>query len=510
MLLIRSVTPLCYLPLCYLPLCYLPLCYLPLCCLLCLAWGCSSSSRLPSPNGHPDSGQTSNADGGGTATFCATNTDCQALPETPVCDLLGGKCIQCLQDAQCPTDEVCKHDHLCHGTKACTKDDDCNVTSICGPEATCVLTPGRCLGDRDCLSPLKKRCDSTSLVCVGCITTRDCVNQTGRRQCEPSSMQCVQCLTTTDCATGTCAGNQCQSTDAGSTDAGSTDAGSTAIDLHGIGTRCTDSSMMAQSDCSHGLNCIQLSTGANMCTKQNCAADADCGKTGTSQNLCTGNTNAYCLRGCDPTQPVSCARTDFACITDATTGSSFCIPDCRVTNYCTYPETCSATIGDCSGSATCDTATPCATTGDVCTPDTNSNATPPPSVCVADCTKGGTSACPSGFTCDMTKKTCSAIQRNYYETCAKTDGQCVSNDLCIGFGMKPGQQICLQQCTTNADCPTSPNSACVVALTGGTSVCGITCTMGATPTTCPTGTDCLYQGRDPVTMAATYFCGPRP
>ena len=304
-------------------------------------------------------------------------------------------------------------------------------------------------------------------------------------------------------------------------DAGS-DAGPPPISLHGVGTRCTDSSQNppAQSNCDRTLVCVELRGNANSCTKATCATNADCGVTGAFPNGCEVDsaTESLCLRGCDPTQAtnsLACGRSDFTCQMDQNVGLNVCIPDCRVlTTSCVYPEACSMTDGQCDGSPQCTTAADCTATPTtpICTPDTAAGVANAPSVCTPDCTAAGAAnMCPMGFTCDMTAKSCVAVQRSYYDTCAPTDGACDKNAaICIGFTQKAGGQICLDTCTKDSDCPQTPNpSGCIVKLTNGSSVCGIICDPKATTTTCPTGTACVYQGAEPATpTVAVDFCGP--
>jgi hypothetical protein len=158
---------------------------------------------------------------------CATTNSCSNINNgvDGQCDTLAvpnSICVlnpnqSCIEDTQCDPNTnngnatVCDNSgtspsYRCKlkATGQCAQDSDC-ITDLCLANDHC-----GCYYDIDCsgsnggATPL---CDTTSNMCVGCITDNDCSNP--NPFCGPSS-RCVQCILDSDCPNGyTCVSNIC-------------------------------------------------------------------------------------------------------------------------------------------------------------------------------------------------------------------------------------------------------------------------------------------------------------
>ena len=97
---------------------------------------------------------------------CAGDDDCSA--PTPLCFVAAGRCVGCLDDADCLAAEVC-FEERCADFGDCEDDADCPGSRTCGDEGECV--PAECPGDRldDALEPpmLDARTYTALLLCDG-------------------------------------------------------------------------------------------------------------------------------------------------------------------------------------------------------------------------------------------------------------------------------------------------------------------------------------------------------
>jgi len=124
---------------------------------------------------------------------CRRTSDCASAPGLPACDLVSGRCVECV-----PTSDTCAPGSYCDATRRCV--------------------PG-CRNGSDCVgSPGGSVCDTTRRVCVGCLTDSQCAIGT---VC--TSGVCVPgCSPTRGCPTGeTCCSGSCINTSASVTACGS-------------------------------------------------------------------------------------------------------------------------------------------------------------------------------------------------------------------------------------------------------------------------------------------------
>jgi len=117
---------------------------------------------------------------------CKSDKDCK---DGLVCG--DNKCVECNEDAQCPTGKRCEA-HACVAKPECTKDDQCPMGQVCqdghckpcatdgecGPGGTCEAgvcqrpkkcsTDEDCADDEDCKDGLCQRADGTKTNAGGC------------------------------------------------------------------------------------------------------------------------------------------------------------------------------------------------------------------------------------------------------------------------------------------------------------------------------------------------------
>jgi hypothetical protein len=118
---------------------------------------------------------------------CSDDTTCEAY------DLLcgDGKCVQCLEDTDCRSAEVCTGG-ICKAPVDCDSSSDCTGDQVCSQDlGACV----DCVTSKDC---------NTGQACMDhschdrptCDFTSDCDRSL---VCEPNQHICVECRTTDDC-----------------------------------------------------------------------------------------------------------------------------------------------------------------------------------------------------------------------------------------------------------------------------------------------------------------------
>ena len=162
-----------------------------------VATACSSEN-------HDDLTTPATGGSGGASGACHQDKDCPA--SVPVCDALGGKCVECLFSTQCADGERCSG-NACMPLVGCTSSLDCTShppTTICDPSSsTCVqcVDAVDCPGTADCI-------DNSCMPYEACTTSLDC---TQGLVCDPSRGRCVQCVTEADCGDGQmCIANECK------------------------------------------------------------------------------------------------------------------------------------------------------------------------------------------------------------------------------------------------------------------------------------------------------------
>lgn len=83
----------------------------------------------------------------GTATGCTSNANCSAHSQTPVCDTIPndpdlGKCVQCVQDSDCPAGEACTSYTCAASTTSTCSGQSLNLGGSCG--YVCQYLGGTC------------------------------------------------------------------------------------------------------------------------------------------------------------------------------------------------------------------------------------------------------------------------------------------------------------------------------------------------------------------------------
>lgn len=400
-----------------------------------------------------------------------------------------------------------------------SKNGGCGLHAVCTLSAqntpVCSCAPGFSGDGHTCVVSCADLCDSSMSQC-GCSAKAACLGDAdgGRScQCGPGFVgDGFSCAPIQQPAcTMTCDPNAtCQTDSAGDArcvcNPGFTGNGLSCTRSSGIGAACADSTAGQQSTCDVNLSCRPISA-MNMCTRV-CARDADCAGE-TINGLASVCNGGLCFPSCDGS---GCGRTDMICNT-ATLDHFICLPDCRVqeASFCDdffgYPfQQCDSRNGSCLDETPCDARNPCGA-DETCFATTFDSAAA--SVCVLECTvptattcsrntdcqlgaclSGVCQSCPFGTSCDETTTlTCLPVPVGNYGACS-SQTQCPASDLCVAFAQPPvagppTASLCLQACTTDAQCPTG--QGCAIPLASGETVCALPCSPG---TTCPTGTSC--------------------
>ena len=347
---------------------------------------------------------------------CSTDADCEATPQTPVCDPVMLRCVECLADNDaCAPGQYCSSSGTCE--PGCDDDDDCNMGSGGGsglPPLTCAGKSHQCLGcvtvdDMD-NCPEDLVCDNGLCVLPCPVGFADCSDEPG---CETS-------LTTlTDC--GAC-GAECSNFHGSTTCEGS----------------CTPTCEPNYEDCDSNPN--------NGC-ETSLEDVASCG--GCSQPCELPNAEEGCASGVCAI--VGCEAGWGNCDDDLATG---CETDTNTTN---------AHCGDCNS--------PCSG-GDICANGTCAGSCPPPT---ADCDMSSSTGCEvdtstDSLHCGNCPTSCSTSQYCQSGGCAACSGALRDCDRFGGNGCETNSGSdpmncggCGTSCGSDATC--GCNSA---ACTGGT------------------------------------------
>ena len=116
-----------------------------------------------------------------------------------LCDLDSGRCVECLDETDCPDGMVCNTftDRCTAEVVGCTSDDQCAGLRCDSIKGSCV----ECLDDGDC--GLGALCDLLTGSCTveqSCVTDGDC----SFGVCHPDKRTCVECFNPAHCPSGVC------------------------------------------------------------------------------------------------------------------------------------------------------------------------------------------------------------------------------------------------------------------------------------------------------------------
>jgi Cys-rich repeat protein len=422
----------------------------------------------------------------------------------------------------------------------------CKSGEVC-KSSVCVPAQGGCVKDADC-SGATKKCETTSHLCVQCLSTADCPSG---QACSPTTHSCAvtTCSGDADCA-GDPTHPHCDTGAAG---------GAKCVECISSG-QCPSSKPVCEADvCTAAKPCAgdaDCATSANkFCDKsQNPAVCVQCLKSTDCPNGFTCDASHSCIppKGCnsaadcaDPTHPIcDASKHCVACGPNAAcpgtkkcnSGTGEC-SDCLVNADCADPaapqcdttthvcEKCTSNVG-CDGGKHCDIATGtcqnctqdadctgqdkfCDTTKHACVgcltdPNCTNAAAPKCDPATQQCV-----TCLANGDCNAPTGVCSPTH-----TCV----QCVAGTDCTGVAGKPqcdpSSYTCVE-CYDSAQCPTgkpvcdiATDHTCVVCTqdadcTGLASHCDLT--TRAACYECLTTADCVYGGV--CDTAGTHTCG---
>ncbi len=116
-----------------------------------------------------------------------------------LCDLDSGRCVECLDETDCPDGFVCNGftDRCTAAVTGCTTDEECAGLHCDTIKGACV----QCLSDGDC--GLSALCDLLTGSCTveqSCVTDGDC----SFGVCHPDKRTCVECFNPAHCPSGVC------------------------------------------------------------------------------------------------------------------------------------------------------------------------------------------------------------------------------------------------------------------------------------------------------------------
>lgn len=336
--------------------------------------------------------------------YCTSDKECNGQ----YCNLTTHKCVDCLQDGNCPIKTICDSTNKC--VEGCRSSRDCTPL-LCdtnkGDNGKCV----ECLKNEDC-GDQNKVCNDG--ICeFRCSKDEDCYGQ----RCDTNSGICVECLLKSDCNLGfICIGEKCVS-------------------------GCED-----QRDCPPSQSICKPELGQNgACVA--CDKDEDC----QSSEKCVQNnclkvckTDNDCIAGyCDSVSGkcVECLKSD-QCMINMICENMKCIPGCSKDKPCygNYKCDLSVTPGRC---VECMSNNDCLPNGECL----NNTCKYPGKQCGESCQD--TSECATGLKCGILLQQCLiACQDNngcYNGDClnlgnggvcltcapAKCDPECKNDEECI-------------------------------------------------------------------------------
>ncbi len=307
-------------------------------------------------------------------TACTADSDC-TQPGAPICDTdIGGFCVACTTDVQCPPGSVCSAyacqpaaDLSCLGIFNChaacfdqTCVDDCArqgsssaqalyESVVACLDASCPTTGGGVCDQTSSTYDANAchQCDNTAETtgacvaqtnaCVAsCASNSDCAGSPGTPVCDTSSAACVQCLTSASCGAGkACVDEACVATSTcyqiGECAAGCAESGCVQECL-ARGSTADQTAYEAYSNCIFGVACPD--TGGGVC---------DASASSYSPTAC-GNceATAQSAGGACASQTQACGG--VACSIDA---------QCSGVPSATHCDTASGACVQCESSADC-------------------------------------------------------------------------------------------------------------------------------------------------------------
>jgi hypothetical protein len=447
--------------------------------------------------------------------LCDSDEDC--APQ--LCDTRTGACVECLSDRQCPADFICVSGQ-CKPKQGlpCDSDADCNLGELC-IDKTCVIG---CRSGRDC--PQGLLCDTARGdhgQCVQCLSAEDCplglrcadgqcqffcssdLDCPGQH-CDPQSEQCVDCLETDHCALGNiCFEHACVAGCNTSRDCPGGLLCDTALDEHG---RCVECLLDEDCDASEGCRegaCVSLCTTDNDCAGLHCEVlSGQCVECLIPDHCALGfvcDAQHACVPGCrtarDCPANQKCAAdlgpngTCVDCLQDADCPAGKCVQNrclaaCRADSDCVigYCDLSSGRCVECLQDDQCGAGRLCS--DGFCAPGCrDASGCVPPLICDLSTSPGRCVQCLSdndcpGGTCQT--GSCVYPGKQCGDSCTAGGNECAQNLLCGLFF-----QICLPQCSNDADCP---GSSCLI-LSGTFGIC-ISCPPAACSPPCLPDEEC--------------------
>jgi hypothetical protein len=379
------------------------------------------------------------------------------------CDLADGACkpievVGCSTDVECPPDQKCNTlTGVCiKGRRSCTDESQC--TSINKHYDT---SAGQCV---DCLN--QSQCTSPEVCLQG-----DCIDPeqnacTGDGQCSPPSTICDSGQCVPGCTPASCPlGNYCNAVTGHCQEGQVTCSGdgecSPPVAICESGQCIPGCAQVGGVQCTGGYVCN--STNGRCEPAAGCVNDNECG---APAGICEAN---QCVPGCGQPGGMGCGS---GTVCDTGTGRCVTVqgpcsidPDCGPpAGVCELGQCvpgCSLPGGiQCTGGNICNTTTGrCDPGGPVCTSD--ANCAPPTTICNLN-----TGACDPGCatTGCLAPEVCNTATGHCYDpgnmmggqplnaSCA-ANGECQSN-VCFDFGGGIGQR-CIASCGSSTDCPAS-------------------------------------------------------
>lgn len=167
-------------------------------CALALA-GCNAEFRFDEPAAAQDAGSretsTTDVDDGDETYSCKADKDC-AVPGLR-CDAATGRCVACLEEADCT---LPSRAHCDLATMECV---GCVAHEQCGPRQRCEETTQTCVDtcfDADDLCPTEGYiCDGPSHRCIECNYGANCASSPHGPYCEKATGRCVECMGNAQC-----------------------------------------------------------------------------------------------------------------------------------------------------------------------------------------------------------------------------------------------------------------------------------------------------------------------
>jgi len=377
--------------------------------------------------------------------ICAVNNDCSL---GMFCNIIRGKCVECLDHDHCDLPLVCRADGTCGADSPCSSDGQCGV----------------------------EVCDETLGFCVECVINDDCPddNVCRERRCRVPDNQ-PGCLSDTECQPY---GQICDPTTSNCVQPECTTAAACATPLGCVNNRCKPCQSAGQ--CRNGEVC-NTATGTCVQPSTGCTSDASCPgqhcrqSTGTCVD-CLEDGHCDLNETCNPDVGV-CLPTNSGCTGNGDCPGEYCLIATGDCVACLTAAHCEEEVETCSQAYTC---IPVGS-GDVGTPCDSADNCNDGLVCLGDqCSrpcigsgKGGEEDCPLGSACyDFKSGTLDGLRMCVGSTLlnASTPGQpfdmAPGDDCTLRNGCQTGNCFadtnCARSCGANRDC--SVGDVCYAAM----------------------------------------------